>query len=124
MTTIEARTDERRSALTPLRVGALLALLAFTLATSAREVVQVDPFFHLAAGEWILDHGALPRQNVFLSSHPEAAFTDHEWLPQIVMALVYRSAGWSGLSLIKLATVLGFVTLVLLGPRRASPSAR
>ena len=33
-----------------------LSLAALTLALTAREVVQIDPWFHIAAGRWILEH--------------------------------------------------------------------
>ena len=95
-----------------------LSLAALTLALTAREVVQIDPWFHIAAGRWILEHLAIPRTNVFLEAHPEHAFVDLEWLFQVGAALGCRLGGVPLLSLAKLALVGLAVALVASLSRR------
>src|SRR5262245_17050359 len=61
-------------------VAAALAAVALLLVLLClREEVSPDTWFHLAAGRWIVDHGAVPTTNVFLALHRDHPFFDHEW---------------------------------------------
>ena len=59
-----------------------------------------DTFWHIAAGQWILDHGSAPRADPFSYSFAGAPWTAHEWLSEVLMALAYRAAGWNGVLLL------------------------
>ena len=62
---------------------------------------EQDPDFwwHLRIGRWMVDHGKLPSTDIFTFTVPTHAWTDHEYLTEIVMWLVYRVAGSAGLSI-------------------------
>ena len=80
---------------------ALVALFLFALAAfSPRALGDGDTFAHLATGEWILAHGAVPRADPFSFSFAGQPWMAHEWLAEVVMALAFRAAGWSGVALI------------------------
>jgi tetratricopeptide (TPR) repeat protein len=83
----------------------VVALLIFLLLVTTREVIQVDPYFHLSAGHWILNNG-LPHSNVFLESEAQHIFVDHEWLYQIVLTLAYKLGGFSLLALLVVGATL------------------
>lgn len=68
-----------------------------------------DTYWHLAAGRWILEHRAVPSVDPFSHSMPGAPWTAHEWLSEVVLALVQDAAGWGGL--VFLAAALYAVTL-------------
>ncbi len=90
--------------------GLVLALVAvFVFAVSAFTAVlgDGDTWSHLATGEWMLAHGAVPRVDPFSFSMPGAPWTAHEWLSEILMTLVFRCGGWSGVALLTAAAAAG-----------------
>ncbi len=62
---------------------------------------EQDPDFwwHLRTGRWMLDNGRLPSVDLYTFTVPTHVWTDHEYLTEILMWLVYRSTGVIGLSL-------------------------
>jgi hypothetical protein len=80
---------------------ALVALFLFALAVfSLRVFGDGDTFTHLAAGEWILAHGTVPRADPFSFSFAGQPWTAHEWLAEVVMALAFRAGGWSAVAIL------------------------
>jgi hypothetical protein len=59
-----------------------------------------DTWWHIAAGQWTLAHGAVPRVDPFSFTMPGAPWTAHEWLSEVFLALAYQSAGLSGVALL------------------------
>jgi hypothetical protein len=60
----------------------------------------------------MLVHRALPMHDPFSYTFAGANWAAPEWLAEIVLATIYRTAGWSGLALV---TIIGFaVSLALL----------
>lgn len=96
--------------------GLIVALVALTLFAVAAFTPAVlndgDTWSHLATGEWILAHRAIPRADPFSWSMPGAPWTAHEWLSEIVVALAFRAGGWSGVALLT-AFAAAFATVVL-----------
>lgn len=82
----------------PLLVG----LLALAEIVHAGTLVLGDPdtYLHIASGRWMIAHGALPIADPFSHSMPGARWIPHEWLAELVLALVYGAAGWGGLILL------------------------
>jgi len=81
----------------PLLIGfAVFALAAFSPAV----LNDGDTWTHVATGEWILAHGAVPRVDPFSFTFAGQPWIAHEWLSDVVMALAYRAAGWSGVALL------------------------
>ncbi len=62
-----------------------------------------DTYLHIAAGRWMLAHDALPAHDPFSYTFAGARWLPHEWLAEIVLAAVYRIAGWDGLVLLTIA---------------------
>ena len=99
----------------PLIVG--LAALARALAQPTALLNDPDTYLHIAAGRWMLTHLALPLQDPFSHSLAGAVWVPHEWLAEIILALVYDAAGWSGLVLLGaacFATGMALLTRYLL----------
>lgn len=61
---------------------------------------EADPDFwwHLRIGQWIEQNG-LPRTDVFTYTVPDHAWTDHEWLTEVLIAWVYAHGGMFAISL-------------------------
>jgi hypothetical protein len=85
----------------------LVYLVAFAAVLGGGDGVLRDPdsYWHIAVGRWIIAHGAVPHHDIFSHSMPDAAYVPHEWLSDVIFALVYDRFGWAG---IVVATALAF----------------
>lgn len=103
--------DTMRDLLCLFLVG-LTAIAYFSISTSALR--DGDTSWHLAAGKWILAHGAIPTTDPFSYTFLGRPWTAHEWLSEVLMFVVYRTGGWPALLLMFGAVAsLTFVTLAL-----------
>lgn len=59
-----------------------------------------DYWWHLKTGQLILDTGSVPRADVFSYTSLDQPWVPHEWLTQIVYALVERQFGFVGLAVL------------------------
>ncbi len=66
-----------------------------------------DTGYHVRAGELILGTSSVPHQDSFSFLSPPPTWTAHEWLAEVIMALVHRASGLTGL-------VLFFIFLIAL----------
>lgn len=64
-----------------------------------------DTGWHIAAGNWILDHRAVPTVDPFSYTFAGKPWVAHEWLSEVLMALAYRAAGWSGIAVLYASAV-------------------
>ena len=84
----------------------LVAVVALAMVYRPAQLLgDPDTYLHIAAGNWMLEHKALPSHDPFSWSMAGARWVVHEWLAEIVMAVVQRWLGWAGLAL---ATALSF----------------
>jgi len=81
--------------------GVMLAILMLFM-----EAFQ-DPDFwwHLRVGRWIVENAKLPSRDLFTFTVPDHVWTDHEYLTEVLMWLIYSAAGSVGL-----AIVFGLIT--------------
>jgi hypothetical protein len=80
---------------------AAIAISLFGLSTLSPKVLgDGDTWSHLATGEWIIAHGAVPRADPFSHSVPGAPWIAHEWLSELLMTLAFGLGGWSGVVLL------------------------
>ena len=84
---------QRLSARTLLLGGVMIVMLGLLIG------VEQDPDFwwHLRIGRWMLDNGRLPNQDVFTYTVTSHAWTDHEYLTEILMWLTYCTFGVTAL---------------------------
>jgi hypothetical protein len=95
-----------------------LALAVFALCAFSPAVLNDgDTWSHVATGDWILAHRAIPRVDPFSFSFAGMPWTAHEWLAEALFALAHRIAGWSGIVLLTGAAA-GAATFVV--ARRAA----
>ncbi len=86
-----------------------LAILALAL-VSPGVLNDGDSFAHIAAGDWIMAHGLVPHTDPFSFTRAGAPWVSHEWLAEILLAVAFRLAGWSGvvaLTAIAVALAIG-----------------
>ena len=85
-------------------VALVIGLLAFAATLFARQVLNdSDTYWHIRAGEWMLDHRALLTFDPFSYTFAGRPWQTHEWLSEIILALAYRGAGWSAVVLLTAA---------------------
>jgi len=103
--------------------GDRIALLALTgllaAAASLTPIRNYDYWWHLKAGEWILQHRAVPRADPFSFTRPGTPWVDHEWLSQVLLFLGHRIVGAEGLVVLKAAGVALLCVLIARHLRRA-----
>lgn len=99
--------------LLPALVVMLPAVLAAAVVLFAPQVMNDgDTLWHVAAGQWMLDHRQVIRTDVFSYTFAGRPWHAHEWLGEVLMALAYRAAGWSGVALLGAAAAASAVGLL------------
>ena len=79
----------------------MIAVAVFLWSLMAEDMFpDGDPFWHIAVGEWIVRHGAVPTSEFFSHSMPGIPWTAHEWLSEIVMYGAFQAGAWQALHLI------------------------
>jgi hypothetical protein len=73
---------------------------------------DADTYWQIAVGRWILNHGALPRVDVYSFTKQGEPWISTSWLAQILFAKAYDWAGWTGP--VVLAAMASAVTFALL----------
>ncbi|HEX3407972.1 MAG TPA: hypothetical protein VHS81_12095, partial [Caulobacteraceae bacterium] len=79
--------------------GAAAIVLLAVAAFSQRVFIDGDTNWHVAAGRWILAHHTVPTTDPFSFTFFGKPWIAHEWLSEVLMALAYLAAGWSGVVL-------------------------
>jgi hypothetical protein len=91
--------------MTLARLWAFFAVGLPVLAAFIANLSSVDLAYHLRAGGIILDTGHIPTTDTFTFTASGAAWLNQQWGSQVVLAVVYRLAGWTGLALLRAALV-------------------
>jgi hypothetical protein len=79
----------------PLLLGA--CSFAYCFFNSDKLLRDGDTYWHVAAGRWILEHGRVPHADPFSYTMPGAPWTAHEWLSEVLLALLHQVGGWTAL---------------------------
>jgi hypothetical protein len=87
------------------RLWATLAILLPILAAFIANLSTVDLAYHLRAGSEILADGAIPTRDTFTFTAAGEPWVDQQWGAQVILAAVYRLAGWTGLVVLRAALV-------------------
>jgi hypothetical protein len=87
------------------RLWAFLALALPILAALIANLSSVDLAYHLRAGDEIIAARALPGTDTWTFTAGGAPWVDQQWGAQVLLATVYRLAGWTGLVILRAALV-------------------
>lgn len=91
-----ARSGHRGAGAGALLVGcAMVAILPLIV----RRVGDADYWWHIVTARWIVDHHALPSHDLFTYTVPDHAWTDHEYLSELLMYGLGRVGGQLAVSL-------------------------
>jgi hypothetical protein len=84
----------------PLAVASAVFVIAVALPSR-----DPDTYWHLAMGQWMLDHREFLRQDIYSSTVNGLHFGIGEWLGQIALAGAFAVSGWAGVAILR-ATLL------------------
>jgi hypothetical protein len=87
----------------------LVALFGLLLAIPPYDT---DVWWHLATGDWILAHRAVPRVDIFSFTVAGKPWVAHEWLADVGLALAWRGIGAEALALVQAMLII--LTLAVL----------
>jgi hypothetical protein len=90
----------RATTLTAFVFASLAAAMALLQAPS-----DSDMFWQLSSGEWTLDHGQILDRDLWSFTVNGTGYSVGAWLGQVVLALVYRGAGWLGIDVLRAVLV-------------------
>jgi hypothetical protein len=117
-------TGGREALVQQLLFVVLVLIVPFVLASSPAIFNDGDTSWHLAAGQWILQHGAIPRADPFSFTAGGRPWVPLEWFAEILFAAGYRVAGYAGVSALVAAALVALHAIVFVHlQRRASPVA-
>jgi hypothetical protein len=109
------------------RLWTFLAVALPTLAVMVVNLPSVDLTYQLRAGAQILDTAAIPTVDSWTFTAAGLPWTDQQWGAQVLLAVVFRLGGWTGLVLLKAAlAIVIFACLFQIGRLRglrARPAA-
>ncbi len=94
----------------PMLVGVLL--LPAALGSSQTIFNDGDVSWHIATGQWILQHHAIPRTDPFSFTWAGKPWVPIEWLAEVLYASAYRLAGYSGVSALVTAALVALNGIV------------
>jgi len=100
-----------------LATGTFFVLL---LVAALAPIQSYDAFWHLATGEWIVAHRALPETDPFALASDEVVWHNGEWLFEVLLHGIERVSGLTGLSAFRALVVAALFTAILALVTRAA----
>lgn len=99
----------------------LLAVLAAVFIYSFRPNWDIDIFWHVAAGSWITDNGAVPHTDIFSATDPSRPWTTFQWLYEVIVYEIQARAGFAWIRLLHAGLFVATFALWWRWFRRAVP---
>jgi hypothetical protein len=102
-----------------------ICVYAVLLLCGDRLLNDSDTYWQISVGQWIIDHGTLPRADIYSFTKAGEPWTSSSWLAQVLLAGSYGLAGWAGpvvLASASIAATFAFLTWIL-GRRIPTPYA-
>ncbi|HWI88216.1 MAG TPA: hypothetical protein VNS11_03105 [Sphingomicrobium sp.] len=100
----------------PVLVGVLL--LPAALGSSQTIFNDGDVSWHIATGQWILHHHALPTTDPFSFTWAGKPWVPIEWLAEVIYASAYQLAGYSGVAALVTAVLMALNGIVFFNASR------
>ena len=103
----------------PFLLSLLIAVLLVPAALGSSQTIfnDGDVSWHIATGQWILDHRAIPGTDPFSFTWAGKPWVPIEWGAEVILASAYRLAGYSGLAALVTAALMGLHAIVFLNAR-------
>ncbi|HEY6048422.1 MAG TPA: hypothetical protein VIV07_05175, partial [Sphingomicrobium sp.] len=116
----EAERPSRSSIVAPL---VAMLLIPAVLGSSKTIFNDGDVSWHIATGQWILDHHAIPHVDPFSYTWLGKPWVPIEWLAEVLYASAYRLAGYGGVAALVTAALMALHAIVYFNASRFLRSA-
>ena len=73
-----------------------IGVYALVLMVGPALLQDSDTYWQIAVGQWILDHHAMPRVDIYSFTKAGEPWMSSSWLAQVLYATSYNLAGWTG----------------------------
>ena len=80
-----------------------------------------DTYWQIAVGQWILDHHALPRVDIYSFTKAGEPWISSSWLAQVLYATSYNLAGWTGPVVLAATCIAATFALLIISSAAAFP---
>jgi hypothetical protein len=97
---------------------AAVLLIPAVLGSSLTIFNDGDVSWHIATGQWILDHWAIPHTDPFSFTWFGKPWVPIEWLAEVIYASAYRVAGYAGVAALVTAALMALHAIVYLTASR------
>ena len=77
-----------------------------------------DVHWHIAAGQWILNHRAVPNVDPFSFTFGGRPWTAFEWGSQLIYGAAFRLAGYAGVAAVVTGLLVGLHLIIVANARR------
>ena len=74
-----------------------IIIIALILAGEGNLLGDADTGYHIRAGDYIIDNLKIPHHDLFSFIQPPIPWTAHEWLSEVIYALIHKVSGLSGI---------------------------
>jgi hypothetical protein len=118
----EAAAAERKA---PLNIAMLVAVLLIPAVLGSSQTIfnDGDVSWHIATGQWIIDHRGIPSTDPFSFTWLGKPWVPIEWLAEVIYASAYRLAGYGGVAALVTAALMALHAIVYLNASRWVRSA-
>lgn len=96
-----------------MRALVVFLLFALLFISQINTILDIDLWWNLKTGEYILENLEVPRQDIFSYTMKGRPWIDHEWFSQVLYYLTFSRFGWLGLNVLK-AFIISLCFFVLL----------
>jgi hypothetical protein len=88
-----------------------IVLLSMVFVLAVRQSVSIDPdlWWHLKAGQQIIDTRSIPHTDDYSFTKQGSEWVAHEWLSEVIMEVIYRVSG-----LVGLVTIFSLIIVIAL----------
>lgn len=97
---------------------AAVLLVPAVLGSSQSIFNDGDVSWHIATGQWILDHRAIPHTDPFSFTWFGKPWVPIEWLAEVIYASAYRLAGYAGVAAVVTAALMALHAAVFVNASR------
>jgi hypothetical protein len=104
-----------------LWLALLIALYSLPLAFTLRPSIDLDIWWHIRAGEWIVQNQTIPQTDPFSSHGQDKTWVAYSWLFEVLVYGLYAHLGLSGILLFRASVCLAIALAIQLLVRRSRP---
>ncbi len=90
-----------------------VTLVVLVILYTLRTMTDIDSWWHLAEGRYIVQERIIPESNIFRFTTPAEKTLNHEWLSQVLFYTLYRVGGIPALQFFFIALMVATFLLLL-----------